>query len=228
MIRGVFVFSIFLFTITQSFAQEFGQITLKANAGVAYSFPSRITFEQEGQPDISFRGKYRAESLILPIWWDYSLEYSKNGRSYGVRTTHHKIILDNPQQDVQAFELTHGFNMVNVFYAWEWKKYRWLVGGGVTAAHPESTVRGNFYSVPGGEGALNSSYVLVGPNFIGSINRRFYFGNTFFWRFEGKISWSYFNVPIYEGRARGTNLAIHFVTGFGFDIGRKSAASGTD
>jgi hypothetical protein len=205
-------------------AQKTGLITFKANTGIVYSLPSKITFKQAGQPDISFRGRYRAESLVLPIYWDYSLEYSKNGKSYGIRTTHHKVILDNPQQNVQAFEMTHGFNMVNLFYAQEWRSFRWLVGAGVTAAHPESTVRNNFYSVPGGEGALNSSYVLVGPNIIGSLNRRFYFGNTFFWRFEGKVSWSYFDVPIYEGRAKGTNLALHFLTGFGLDLGKKSTS----
>jgi len=210
-----------LFLTSGAIAQKYGQITFKANTGVVYSVPSKITFRQTGQPDISFRGRYRAESLVLPIYWDYSLEYSKNGKSYGIRTTHHKVILDNPQQDVQRFEMTHGFNMVNAYFSWEWKKYRWSVGAGVTAAHPESTVRGIPYEVPGGEGALNSSYILVGPNLIGSINRRFYFGQTFFWRFEGKISWSYFDVPIYEGRANGYNLALHFITGFGIDIGRK-------
>jgi len=144
--------------------------------------------------------------------WRFS-RWSGNA-SWELEGIHLKLFLENKPDSVQNFDISHGFNLLNINRSWKLQGFIFRAGAGVVLAHPESTIREK--KLDEHKGILNSGYYIGGPTINMGISKHFYFSKKFFLSAEIKTSVSYANVPVYDGNADVYNTAIHVILGLGY------------
>ena len=118
--------------------------------GLQYNVPLPIVIRQSGQPDIRLTARFSTRPFADVPYYDVKVGIARNHWAYELELVHHKLYLDNRPPEVDAFEITHGYNpiLVNVV------RERWGVGfragAGILLAHPETTVRGLRFPETGG------------------------------------------------------------------------------
>ena len=90
------------------------------------------------------------------------------------------------------------------------------MGGGIVITHPESTIRNKPF--PENKGLFHDGYYISGPTLEAAITKQYYFSERWFVMGEGRITGSWVRVPVTEGYADVTNVALHFLGGFGFKV----------
>ena len=110
-----------------------------------YNIPSALIIQQEGFSDYTMTARYNSKPFKLPPYYDFRLSYWLTDTvSIGLKFTHHKIILENPNEVVPAFSITHGYNLLTVYAA---RKIVFLkgslldIGFGAIIGHPEGQIR---------------------------------------------------------------------------------------
>ncbi len=188
--------------------------TIELAGGFALNAPTRLIIHQAGQPDIRIAAHYASRSFATPIYYALRVGHWVRGRAWEVEFVHHKIYLSNPPADVQQFDVSHGFNLVTVNRALPLGRAVWRPGVGIVLAHPESMVRGRPFDTSGG--LLGWGYYVAGPAAQLAIARRFDVAERLFVSAEGKVTAAYARVPVNDGSARLTNLALHGLIGVGW------------
>ena len=120
-----------------------------------------------------------------------------------------KAYLDNPQQGVDFFEVTHGYNLITANRSWHLRYLSVMAGGGLVVTFPHSTIRGR---------ALNPTIDLSGVTGQVAVSRRLRLARHLFAVGEAKITRSWATVPVVNGSASVPNLAVHLIAGLG--VGR--------
>jgi hypothetical protein len=187
---------------------------LEGYLGAAWNLPTPLSIHQTGQDDIKLTAHYETRPFEQPPYYAWRLGRWTKDRAWEFEFIHHKLFLDNPPDEVQHFEVTHGFNLLMVNRAWVRKKTIWRWGGGVVLAHPESRVRGA--EPPEGGGIRGRGYHLTGPVVQGSIGRRFALTDNLFFAIEAKLTAAYARLPVDDGHASAPNLALHGLFGLGY------------
>lgn len=207
-----------------SFAQNNWKISLGMSTGGAYNFPSKLVIHQEGLPDISMTAKFATEAFVLPWYWDINGSVQRNEWIFGMRFNHHKLVLTNPTPDIQSFEISHGFNMVNGFVGKEFKHFYSSIGMGVSFSHPEGVVRGRWIANHEGIPLLSGFYDLSGPNFEASVGKKWTFSKHFEAYAECRSTFSSGNIKTYDGSVDLVTGSIHLNAGliYFFKLGSKS------
>ncbi|MFH1198292.1 MAG: hypothetical protein V1720_21490 [bacterium] len=205
---------IFVKTILLSF-NLFGQsnITIEFLTGVPYNAPLPLTINQNGEEQISLIARYRSEPFVIPIYWHWRIGYWNGDSGWELESTHHKIYLDNPPPEVQEFSISHGFNFVNINYAWKYNDFILRAGAGFVLAHAESTIRNKKLPEDGG---IGGGYYLRGPLLNFAINKHFEIIERIFLSFELKATAAYSNVPVVDGDADVYVFALQANFGVGF------------
>jgi hypothetical protein len=200
-------------------AQAKTPYSLEVLAGTQYNIPTPLTIHQNGEDPIRVgSARYKSDAWTWPDspYYAWRIASWKDGRAWELELIHEKIILKNTPDEVQHFEVSHGYNLITINRAWPWPKDpRWIlrVGGGVVVTHPETTVRGK--SKGFGESFPNGFYIS-GPTAQASAARQFEIDDKWFFVLEAKLTASYATgVPIADGDAEVPNAAIHVLFGFG-------------
>ncbi len=188
--------------------------SIELAGGFALNGPTRLTIHQAGQPDLRIAARYASRSFATPIYYALRVGRWVRGRAWEVEFVHHKVYLSNPPPDVQQFDVSHGFNLITVNRALPLGRAVWRPGFGLVLAHPESMVRGRPFDTGGG--LLGWGYYVAGPAVQLAVARRFSVANRFFVSTEGKLTAAYARVPVNDGSARMTNLALHGLLGLGW------------
>jgi hypothetical protein len=175
--------------------------------GGAFNFGSTLSLRQEGEPDINIDADWETRPFELPPYYSLRIAFHRDRAAWEVQFTHHKIYLQNVTEDVEQFEITHGFNMLTANYAWTSLPVDIRIGGGVVIAHPDSTVRGQKSS---------EGYQLTGPVFLSGVGKRFDLSSHVFVSTEAQFTYGRANLPIAGGDATAPNAAIHGMIGLGF------------
>lgn len=184
---------------------------------VVYNVPLPLTIRQDGYPAIKVSGaRYHTEPFTLPVYYDGRISRWQDDHSWEVEFIHHKIYLQNNPGEVQAFNVSHGFNLLFVNRGFDRQILRYRLGAGVVIAHPESEVRGLVFNSARGDN--DRGYYLSGPAIHVSVNKPFYLGNRFFINAEARTTLAYASVKVAQGRADVYNIAFHLVLGVGVDV----------
>lgn len=184
---------------------------------VVANAPLPLTIYQDGYPDIKITGaRYHTEPFTMPVYYDGRISRWHNDKSWEMEFTHHKIYLQNTPQEVQEFNVSHGFNLLMVNRGFDRHIFRYRMGAGVVIAHPESEVRGLLFQSDRRD--KDRGYYLSGPAIHASVNKPFYLGNRFFINAEAKTTMAYASVKIAQGNAKVWNIAFHLMLGLGVEV----------
>ncbi len=192
---------------------------LYALGGAAHNLPAYLKFHQTGMSDLEIRPAiFRSESFVLPPYWDFRLEGTRDGYGFGLRMTHHKLILDNAPSAVSGFQISHGFNMINAYNKIPFGKYDLLIGAGITLGHPEGTVRA--YSIPENGGVwFDKGYFIGGPNIEVSGVRNFKISDSFQLHLEARFTQSWGKFPMGgDNYVRVRNFAFQGLLGMSYKL----------
>ena len=187
------------------------QVTFEAFLGTAFNAPTPLTITQTGFPAIKFTAHYEERPLDPIRYYAWRLGRWKGDKGWFLEHVHHKIHIDRPTAEVQAFEVSHGYNLVTINRGWRRGANRFLLGGGVVVTFPHTEVRGKIYP-------QDTSYLLSGATIQGAASRRFDLTRRFFVSVEGKLTASWASIPVVDGHARVPNAAFHVLAGAGWQF----------
>ena len=203
-----------VYTLTGANAQS--RWSFELHGGEVYNLPMPLKISQHGYPDIKLSARYFTEPFTLPVYWDIRLGRWENEKLWEFEVIHHKLYLENTTSDVQKFNISHGFNMININKGIEIKNFRFRAGAGIVLAHPESKIRGLEFGSTGDD--FDLGYFISGPVLNLSISRPYYVGNRFYLNAEAKTTIAYSNIKVAQGNADVYHIAFHLILGLGFDF----------
>lgn len=188
------------------------QWRLDAWFGDAWNARLPLTFRQDGQPDIRITPNWSTRPW-RPTWYYAGRVAKWSGRTgWGFEYMHHKLYLDNPPApDVTRFRVTNGVNHLLVQRHWDVGAVDLTVGAGPTYVVPISTVRGKSYGQR--DGIFGSRYEFGGGTLMAGVARRVKLFPYTRGSLTAKVTASYLDVPIADGDARTTNVALHLQYG---------------
>jgi len=194
-----------------------GRISFEVNGGDAYNIPTWLRIMQVNEDPISVKSaRYEDKPFYEAPYYNWRIGYWSGNRGWEVELVHHKLYLTNPPDEVQHFEVSHGYNLITINRAWERDNWVGRVGLGVVLGHPESEIRGQKLdwanSYPDG-------FYVGGPTGQLSLSRRIFLGHYVFINLEGKMTASYAALPVANGTAYVPNLALHGLFGLGVMMG---------
>jgi len=186
--------------------------SLEGFLGSAWSVPSPLSIHQYGEDRIYLVARYNTKPLKESPYYAWRIAKWVRNRAWEFELVHHKLYLSNPPDEVQHFEISHGYNLITINRAWLEHGFIWRVGAGLVAAHPETTIRGKTLSW--GKG-LNGFYIS-GLTVQAGIEKRLSIWGRLFLVLQGKFTASYAIVPIQDGSSYVPNVAFHGLFGLGY------------
>jgi hypothetical protein len=185
-------------------------------AGAALNFDSKVSFHQAGEEDISLIGQYITKPFDDPYYLGFRLNFNIADHVWELQFLHHKLYLTNTTDEIQHFEITHGFNTLTIHRRFIFNHFDLRLGAGVVLPHTESTIRGYKHASTGG--IFGWGYHITGPILLTGINRNWMMGSHFYLNTELQFIAGWAKVPIYNGHAHATNFAFHFIFGIGYKL----------
>ena len=182
--------------------------------GSALNLRSPLCISQAGYADIRLSADYRTRPFQFPIFWDIRASRRCGKGSWEIELIHHKLFLENPTPEIQSFSVSHGLNILTINHAQAVRGFSVRAGAGVVVAHPETTVRGRTH--PQNGGLFHLGYLPSGLSILLGAGRRFDVWRGWFAVVEAKYTAARARIPVEQGHARLTNLALHGEIGFGY------------
>ncbi len=193
------------------------EVAVELFAGTAWSAPTRLTVRLPGAEAAAFRARYSTRPFADAPYYAYRVGYGTPARGVEAELVHHKLYLDNPRPPVEAFEVTHGYNLATANVRAPAGRYQLRLGVGVVVAHPEGRVAGR--AVGPRRSWLGGGYHVAGATAQLGLGRRYPFGRGATAAFaapELKLTASAARVPLAGGgSALVPNVAVHALAGLG-------------
>lgn len=186
------------------------------NGGIPVNIPMPLHITQSGSPDISLAARYNSEPFIRPYYWMWKFSRMNDNKGWEFEAIHHKLILENVNDEVQWFAITHGLNLLYINRCHETRWFTWRYGGGVILAHPESKIRDRQFNEE--SGIFGMGYFIAGPAVNLSMNKDFFLTKRFFTNVEFKTTGGVAFVPVANGRAVAGHMSFHLLFGIGYDF----------
>jgi hypothetical protein len=203
-LAGAFALAAVLFVPTEAFAQ----VTVEYFMGSALNVPTPLTISQDGFPDISTTGHYAVRPFEGRMYYVLRVGFWQEDTGWLVELLHHKLYLEDPPEHVDAFEVTHGYNMITINRGWRPGGFTVLAGGGAVIPHSNSIVRGQ-------ERHINAPYTFAGVAGQVAAGKQLSFTSWLFGSLEGKVTAAWAKVPVADGDATVPNVAFHALAGIG-------------
>jgi hypothetical protein len=198
------------------------QVELQAFAGSSVSFPSPLSINQTGQPDIRLTGHWATRPFLDTPYYAARIGLWRGDRGWLLDFTHHKVYLTNPPTAVQFFRITNGVNMLTLSRGFRRGHLSYALGAGPVVTYPVTRVRGR--QVESGRGFFGG-YFLSGANVMASVTRRVRLTGALFLSLDSRASASYLRIPVGGGHATVPNFALHFHVGVGYGGGQPVRAA---
>ncbi|PLX46241.1 MAG: hypothetical protein C0609_01020 [Deltaproteobacteria bacterium] len=196
-------------------ASAFAGWSFELHTGSAYSFPMWMKIQQYGEEDIELTGEYETRPWNhLAPYYDLRVGKWDGDSAWEFESLHHKVFLKNKPEEVEAFNISHGYNMNMVNRAYKVDGFIYRYGGGIVMTHPETTIRGREWE---DEGGVNGFYIsgICGQ---GAVQKRFAIGSNWFFSLEAKLTVADAIIPVAGGEAHVPNVALHGLFGVGYDL----------
>jgi hypothetical protein len=181
--------------------------------GGAANATTPLTIEQWDEPGIEIDAEYESKALESPLYYTLRFALFDARGAWELQFIHHKIYLVNATEEVERFEISHGFNIFTANRAFPAGPLDLRVGAGLVLGHPDSVVRGE--SAPRG-GILDTGYELTGPVFLVGAGKRFPLSSRFTLVADAQVSAGWATVTVAAGRASTSNVALHLMLGIGY------------
>jgi hypothetical protein len=196
-------------------AQTVDRLHAELFAGTAWSLPTTLTIQQAGEPVIRVRARWSTRPWRDAPYYAYRLGYATGHGAWEAELVHHKLYLENPPPDVQAFEVTHGYNLAMLDRATFRGRTVVRAGVGLVVAHAEGTVRGR--AIGPVRSLLGRGYHIAGATAQLSVGRRVPLGGGVYAAPEAKLTATHARVPLAGGGwATVPNVAVHALAGLGY------------
>lgn len=185
------------------------QWSFTASTGSALNGSTDLEIRQAGEPRLSVSADYMTRPFADDAPY-YSLRIARTFESRGweVELLHHKIYLTNPPEEVQRFEVSHGYNFILVNRAVTRRALVVRIGAGAVVTHAETTIRGRPWPPPGDDG-----YEVAGAGVQAALSRGFSISERVAVPVELKLTAASARVTINGGTADAPNVAIHALVG---------------
>ncbi len=193
-------------------AAEGAEWRVELFGGMASSFGSTLTIRQGGEPDLEVDADWSSRSFESPIYYAARVGRWSGRTGFSLQLVHHKLYLEQPPADIQAFSVSHGYNLVTFEGGWLVGGFQLGAGAGLVVAHGESTVRGQSLPQDGG------GYHVTGPTLLVGVGRWWALGGRVRVGAEGRFTASWARVPIAGGEANVPNRAVHILLGVGYGL----------
>jgi hypothetical protein len=189
---------------------EKAQWSFELLIGDAYNADSRTRIEHDTQGNISFTGDYETRGLQGPLHYAWRVARWEDTRGWELQLLHHKIFLRNRPVGVDALSVSHGFNIVTVNRALDYRGWRMRAGLGPVITHAEASITGTHYDGP---------YEIAGAAALVGVGRKLDLGAHFYLSGEVAATFGYIQAepdgtPPLELTIR--NPALHVQAGVGY------------
>jgi hypothetical protein len=184
--------------------------------GTSWSAPSRLTVDQSGEEQLSFRAHWETRPFHEALYYAVRVGLWSRRRGWELQFLHHKIYLEDPPPEVTHFQIAHGWTLLSIQRASRGRVFDWRAGAGAVIAHPEGRIRGR--DVYQGGGLFDRGYHFSGAGVIAGAGKTFPISRRFSANVEAQATYSWARVPIHTGHARTANVAFHALFGLGFGI----------
>jgi hypothetical protein len=185
-----------------------------ARGGSAYNFKTPLVIKQQEEEVIRINAKYATKPFHMPPYYEFQISRWHKKCGWGFKVTHHKLYLQNNPPTVQRFTITDGYNLLTITRQWKVAGFIYHLGAGGVFTHPESIIRNQKFSET--EGFLHTGYHLSGPIAETALEKRIDLSSRFILSFEGRATASYIRVPVFNGTAKTSNIALHGLAGVGY------------
>ncbi len=186
-------------------------------AGTAWSVPTPLTVRLPGAAPATVRARYTTRPFADAPYYAYRASYGTPARAVEAELVHHKLYLENPRAPVEAFEVTHGYNLATANVRAPAGRYQLRFGLGVVVAHAEGRIAGR--PVGPRRSVLGGGYHVAGATAQLGLGRRYPFGRGATAAFaapELKLTASAARVPLAGGGSVFVpNVAVHALAGLG-------------
>jgi len=206
----------FVAVLVAGAAMSSAEWAFEVHGGAPHGMDRTVHIDMEMDEDIELDASMKSRPFTSPYYYDLRLiRWSDDGATgWALDLLHHKLILEEPTDEVQVFQLTHGYNLLTVQRLWRKGATILMAGAGVVIAHPENTIHGRSYQE--NEGIFGWGYLPSGPVVIAGAGRQLKLTSRFYLVGDVRASLSHVDVPVVGGRATMTDVSLHFLGGAGF------------
>ncbi|MDP3296456.1 MAG: hypothetical protein Q8N09_02515 [Thermodesulfovibrionia bacterium] len=98
--------------------------------GEQFNIPTPLTIKQKGEETIKVdwaRYKSDAWTGFNSPYYAWRIGVWDDNRAWELELIHQKIILKNKPEEVQHFEISHGYNLITINRAWRLSQYHDLI-----------------------------------------------------------------------------------------------------
>jgi hypothetical protein len=185
---------------------------VSVSAGLQYNVPLPLVIRQSGHPDLKLTARFSTRPFFEVPYYDVKVGVARRQWACELELVHHKLYLDNPPAEVEAFELTHGYNPLLMNVVRDQRGVAFRAGVGILIAHPETTIRGRRFPENGGV----LGWYVSGPAGQISVSKSFDLSRRLFAGLEGKAVGAWARVPVVNGSADVPNLSVHGLASLGW------------
>jgi len=188
--------------------------SVNAYLGGAANFSTGITIEMDDGETDSWTTGWETRALESPLYWALRVNWHRHKETFELQFIHDKLYMQNQTVLLQAFSMSHGFNIITINYARKWdRRLTVRAGVGAVVTHPEANVRGETVD---GTGSLGDGYAVTGPAGLIGLGSSSALGPRFSINVEGQFVGAIVHVPVQGGNVRTSNLSVHFLIGLGY------------
>jgi len=215
--RKVTLFMVIVSMLFVCRVSDAAEYSFELFGGTQFNIPTPLWIEQDGEEDVKVdwaRYESKAFTMFDSPYYAIRIGIWGKDKAWEFELVHEKLYLENKPNEVQHFQISHGYNLLTVNRAWRKEHFDWRLGAGIVLTHPETVIRNK--QKEGGDN-FPDGFFISGPTVQIAIDKRFYLWKKLYAILEGKFTASYaFYVPVAEGHARVPNVAIHTLLGIGY------------
>lgn len=209
--KKLLVFAMLVTMPALSYAETVWQFT--AGTGAAFNSSEDITIERDDGSDIELGVvDFKTRPDKAPPYYNLRLSRWEEAKAWEVEFIHHKLYADKSDLSggVSNLESTGGYNLLYGNYASEIEPNLIVrAGAGLVIPHPDVTIDGN---------RSHGGYQLGGVTGQLGVERQFPLSGDSYFSVEGKVTYSYAQIKIDEGKAVIPNTAVHLIAALKFDL----------
>ena len=190
--------------------------------GTQYNVPTPLKIKLNTPETIFIKNAHYNSDAFTGLnspYYSWRLGFWKEHIAWELELVHEKLILINKPENVQHFEISHGYNLVTINRAVEKYNAIFRFGVGFVLAHPETEIYGQRMGKKGVETKLPLGFSIAGPTMQGSIGtKQINIIKGLFAVLETKVTMSYAIIKVANGKAYVPNFAFHGLFGLGYDF----------
>jgi len=167
-------------------------LTAEVFGGTSWSLPMHLRIEQPGEAPIHFEARYKTRPWHGSPYYAYRLGYQR----WSAELVHHKLYLQNPPNEIEHFEVSHGYNlaMVSRTISFHNSPSIFRIGLGTVIGHPEGSIRGK--AINPVHSLLGGGYHISGFCFQAAVGPPVGIAEHWFFRPKFKLTAAWAQMPL--------------------------------